>query len=432
MNRSTIFLAALAAMTSFTPACADPAPDAETVRCAQIVVSKPVKFHGKTLKELPDIHEPALRLANQLLSSDCYERADQVFQAFVKKNSGKVHSNYYLARRAWMTHSAERARDILETTLAMAPDFASAKVLLAGLEYSEGNLDRTRQLLDEAEAVSSEDVWIYINRSRLAAMDNPTPELRARMMEMARSEAFPPNVRAYAADISKYLPGQNASDYEESLRAAAAIRSPFTACEMASLAMHLGEGQGRFSAVRELLESPAAQEGDCLGLMQNRVMLAQAYLMEAAAIHPQPVSRNYDLVVKANQLMGDDYLELVNWVAGRPQAEVLRPFLRTKAHPDGKDHLGVTSICHALEARDAKLVRAYLDDGANPQGPCREMPLMHRLTYFADGVRVSDVQGVAQALLEFGAKPVIEPCETNDNSPFCSRDLLPIFEKHGR
>lgn len=421
-------LAAMAAAIMAGPVMAQTGTPADVARCLKIEASKPVNFHGQMLSEIPDIREPELRLANQLLSSDCFDRADQVFADFVKRHPGNVHSTYYLARQAWMTESPEQARNILETTLTWAPDFVSAKVLLAGLELTDQNPQRALALLKEAERVSPDDVWIFINRSRLAVGGKPPPELRARLLEMARNEAFPPNVRLYAANASKYITSK-AGDFEESLRAAAAIRTPFTACEVATLAMHLGEGEGKFSEVRKLLESPAAQEGNCLGLMQNRVMLAQAYLMEAAAIFPQPVTRNFDLVAKANQLMGDDYLELVNWVAGRPQAEVLRPFLRTTAHPDQKDGLGVSSICHALDARDAKLVRAYLDDGANPRGDCHGMPLMHRLTYLADGTRAADIRAMAEALMDFGAPPVIEQCKSNENSRYCSRDLLPTLQK---
>jgi hypothetical protein len=408
------------------PVMAQNGKPADIARCLRIEVSKPVNFHGQMLVEIPDIREPDLRLANQLLSSDCFERAEQVFTGFVRRHPGNLHATYYLARRAWLTHSAERARDILETTLAWAPDFTSAKVLLASLDLSENNPGRALQLLKEAERVSPEDVWVFINRSQLASGGQPTPELRSRLLEIARNEAFPPNVRVYAADISKRVT-LSKGDFEESQRAAASVRSPMTACEMANLAMHLGEGEGRFAEVRELLESPAAQSSNCLDLELNRVLLAQAYLMEAAAISPRPDSRNFHLVAKANQIMGDDYMELVNWVAGRPQAAKLQPFLRTTAHPDEKDKHGRTAICHALDQRDARLVRAHLDDGANPRGECHGMPLMHRLTYMADGTRASDIQAIAKALLDYGAPPVIEPCKSNENSRYCSRDLLPTL-----
>jgi predicted Zn-dependent protease len=189
---------------------------ADAARCSAIVVSKPVNFHGQALEEIPDIREPELRLANQLLSSDCQERADQVFAGFVAKHPGNLHSTYYLARRTWMTESVDRARELLEFTLSWAPNFVSAKVLLAGLDLSEGNAQRALQLLKESERLSPNDVWIFINRSRLATGGTPTPELRARLLEMARNEAFPPNVRLYAANASKHVT-LGSGDYEESL-----------------------------------------------------------------------------------------------------------------------------------------------------------------------------------------------------------------------
>ena len=169
-----------------------------------------------------------------------------------------------------------------------------------------------------------------------------------------------------------------------------------------------------------------------MDLMTNRVLLAEAYLMEAAAIAPKPDKRNFHLVAKANEIIGDDYLELVNRVAGTPQAATLHPFLRTTVRQDEKDKWGRTPVCNALDQLDAKSVRAYLEDGADPRGDCNGGSLMNRLTYMADGRRAADVQAIAKALLDFGATAtpaMIEACKWNENSPYCSRDLMPTLLK---
>ncbi len=59
------------------------------------------------------------------------------------------------------------------------------------------------------------------------------------------------------------------------------------------------------------------------------------------------------------------------------------------------------------------------------------MPLIHRLTYYADGRRVHEMQAVARALLGFGAKTqwAIEACRSNDNGAQCSTTLLPVLEE---
>jgi tetratricopeptide (TPR) repeat protein len=315
---------------TFPAASAEPAPISDQARCAAIIVSEPVRFDGRVLEELPDIEEPELRLANQLLSSDCHHLSDDIFERFSREHPGNVHGIYYVARRAWMSGSPDMAWILLTDVLKRSPKFASARVLLAGLEYSRENYDEVKRLLDEAERSSPNDTWIYLNRARLAADQNPPPELKSRMREMASNPAFPPNVRSTAADI-----GAGLGDREDFLRINAGIRTPFTPNEIANLA-HLLHNEGRHGEVRKLLESPATCAGVCLRSKDNRVMLAVAYLLEAAAVDPQPSSANAPWVAKADAvLMKGDYTELIDALSGSPDARKLRPFLR-KGHPDYK------------------------------------------------------------------------------------------------
>src|SRR5262245_43354597 len=187
-------------------------------RCASISVSAPVPFDGRSLQEIPDIREPKLRLANELLSSDCGRLADSIFESFVKDEPGNVHAAYYVARRLWMSGEIEETRNYLEDLLEKQPAFTSARVLLACLVSTLGDVAKVNPLLDEAERSRPDDVWIYLNRARLVAVAQfQPPETKARLREMATNAAFPPNVRTAAAEAGTFLMVTPA-EYEDFMR----------------------------------------------------------------------------------------------------------------------------------------------------------------------------------------------------------------------
>jgi hypothetical protein len=421
-----VAVAALSLQTTSRSASQD---DFEAARCEAVVVSKPVVFHGRKLEEIPDITEPELRLANQLLSSRCGARAEAIYQRFVRAHPENFHAAYHLARSQWIQNSPDASYRVLQNVLKDHPDFASAKVLLAGLEFSANNFLETRRLLDEAEVRSPTDVWIYINRSRLAAMENPTPpELMTRMFEIARNEALPPNVRTVAIEIGKPLTGASAVDYEEFLRIDASIRSTSEGCQVARLANYLN-GEGRFDEVRALLESPQARRDGCRSF-DNRLFLAQAYLMQAAAINPTPVRANTALIAKADEILDGDYAAFATWIDGRRQSPKWVPLLPGKLDPDEESEEGFSLLCHAAVMLDTELVRAYLEAGGSPQSQCGGTPIMLLLAMMADGINTTGLQATARVLLEKGAPPPADLCGKVRDPGFCSRDLAPLFLMH--
>lgn len=406
------------------------AADTETARCAAIQVGKPVNFHGRTLEEIPDITEPELRLADQLLSSGCGQRAEAVYQGFVRAHPENFHAAYYLARSSWLQQSPAEAYQVLTQVLAKYPDFASAKVLLAGLQFSVDNVDEVKRLLDEVEPRSPTDVWIYINRSRIAGRENPPPAaLEGLMLEVARNPEFPPNVRLTAVEIGKPLTGASADEYEEFLRIAAGIRSPNTACEVARLATYMSDAK-HYDEVRELLESPQAQAGHCLGLRENRLLLAQAYLMQAASINRNPVRANAGLIAKAEHLIDGEYREFADWLASQQRSGTFLPLLRGKLDPDEQDEMGFSPLCHAAVLLNTELVGDYLQAGANPRSLCGGTPIMLLLAMLANGTNTEGLQATARVLLEHGAQPPAELCGKVRDPSFCSRDLQVLFQSY--
>jgi hypothetical protein len=400
-------------------------------QCASVKVSAPVKFRNRTLIEIPDITEPELRLANQLMSSGCFSRAVDQLEAVTRNDPANVHAKYVMARMSWMQLGTRVAEQVLMQTIAAHSDFVSAKVLLAGIRFNQEKLEEVARILDEVERRSPTDLWIYMNRLRLEVFRAPSTDLRVRLLEIARSPAFPPNAREEAADLAKYLPHQSDQQFEEVLRARLEIDSSVgMACKAAELASWLGDGEGRFADVIKLLESPRAKQGNCLGLETNRTLLAQAYLMEAAKISAGPSQANQHLLDRADQILNGDYTSVAAHAQSRPQYSQLKPFLAAYVHPDEEDSSGVTKLCHAIRQLNVVVVREQLEAGADPNGRCHDESLVGSLVFMATQDHDQQRRDIMGALLEHGARVTnIDACRSRDSGD-CSQVLLPVMEKY--
>jgi Tetratricopeptide repeat len=409
------------------PATSDPYVDA----CKAMVVSPPVRFHGKLLNEIPDITEPELRLANQLISAGCEGLGYTMYKAYAKANPSNLHATYVEARFIWMRDDTQRAEMMLKRALLQKPDFHSAKVLLAGIRFEQGRFDDVRKLLDEVEKSSPADVWIYMNRLRLEVLERPTRQLRARLLEIVRNPKFPPNVRDGAASIGQSLPNQNNLEVEEFMRASIDVESWSTPCKISALAERLSEVGERFDETRKLLESPQAIASGCLAMPKSRMLLAQAYLFAASKIAPQPTAANQELVDKATELLQGNYAQYREYLRDRPQEAVLEPFMHFRPKPEVADSEGHTPICNAVRNLDIDGVISKLNFGADANGRCDGRTLMGHVMYVDTNDRNRERQAIIRALMQHDGEPAQEEVAHCSMQKYgdCWKILLPIVQR---
>ena len=171
----------------------------DALTCKAVKVSASVNFRGRKLVEIPDITEPDLRLANQLMSAGCFARAVTRLETVLRADPGNRNANYIVARMTWMRLGTDAADLELRRTLSRYKDFISAKVLLAGLRFDQERIEEAGRLLNEVEQKSPTDLWIYMNRLRMETLRSPSRDLRVRLLEIIRNPEFPPNARESAA-----------------------------------------------------------------------------------------------------------------------------------------------------------------------------------------------------------------------------------------
>lgn len=204
------------------------------------------------------------------------------------------------------------------------------------------------------------------------------------------------------------------------------------ACQMAKVALRLSEIEHRYADVIQLLESPQAREGNCTGLETNRILLAQAYLMEAAKISTRPGPANKKLVDRAHVVLNGDYTGLAAHVMSRPQAATLAPFLAGNLHPDEVNSRDSTTLCEAVNQLNVEAARAQLQAGADPNGRCRHESLVGSLVFMATTGKDDRRREIMRALLEHGATVTnIDACRSPTMGD-CREVLLPIMEQYAR
>lgn len=428
----------LATLTSIlvmtTAAEAAPPPPWEAAHCAAVKVSPPARHRGRTLVEIPDITEPELRLANQLMSAGCLAHAQAQLEQFLRQQPGSRNARYVAARYVWHISSAAEAENILREALAAYPEFTSATVLLAGIRVSEGRIDEGLKLIDQVEARAPTDLWIFMSRLRAEALRAPSPDLYAQLLEIVRDTTFPPNAREEAGQIAAELPGLTYDEHIAVSRQRLQIDSSIPGAYKAQdLAMLLSEGKAKYAETRALLESPRAARENYLGLPQNRVLLAQAYLMEAAQLGAGPVPANEHLIQRAADVLQGDFTGLAAHVMSRPQSKKLQPFLAELTHPEERDDADRIALCNAVIQLNVDAVEAQLEAGADPNARCdAQESMVGYVISMATTSYVERRQTVMRLLLEHGAKPVkLDMCRSPDTGD-CADVLLPLLERYVR
>lgn len=408
-----------------------PSPNTEVTRCLTVKPGVKFEFQGHPLLETPDIVEPELRLANALLSERCFDQMTRILEDFAAEHPDNYHASFVRARFLWIMVGTFQARVLTESVLRAHSDFTSMKILLASIYLEDKKFEDAAKLLDEVEKIHPEDLWLYMDRLRIEAGVVPTPDTVKTLSAIIADARFPPSARGQALNTAKYEIALNvpAAQSDEMFEQAMSSGSVNNDCALADQARDVIELRGDSAAGVKLIEKHLRTSDECAGTPLVRILLAEAYLLEAAKISPVPGPANATLARQAKEAMGGDLTPIVDRAPMRLFLVPILPFLNGFMDVRTVDGNGDTLICQAVAFNNTAMVKALLARGADPNGRCEHDSLVMSLLLRPTRDKIPEHQLILRSLLERGARVEwLDACASPDNGN-CSTVYLPILKE---
>lgn len=428
-------LLACAGMAVASPAndlTAPPPKLDDVTQCALVQAGKPIKFDGRTLIETPDL-PPELRLINALVTQNCVERARQVQNQYVTEHPDDYRMSFINARIAVMMGDINRGQATEDRVLREHPDFSSMLVLRASLALGTHDYTHAQQMLDQVNKLQPQDLWAYIDDVILQATLTPSPAVFKQVKGIIQNTDFPVNVRKAVYGSTRLMAG-----LEDDQLFSAMMENPDTAsdCVLAERVTVVIEIQKNPQAGASLIEDSVKKSGQCLATPMIRTLLAEAYLLQAAQIAPQPTVQNQALVQKALKLMNGDLTEVARRAAPRtPTLDSLAPFFKGNVNSRAVDEYDQTTLCAAVVGLNPAMAKEELENGADANVKCEHFSLVKLvLTRPLDQQHIPQTQAILRLLLAHGAEfdaQAMNSCASLDN-PDCGPLLLPILQEFDR
>jgi len=390
---------------------------------------------GRNLVETPDIVEPELRRANALLSARCFEQAIEIWEDFGRRNPDNYHVLFLQARLKWIFGDRPWGQTIVDTALRVHPDFPSAKILLASMHIEDQDFPSAAKLLDDVERSQPDDLWAYIDRLRIEAALAPTTATADTVAAIMHDPQFPPSARAQALHIAQFeLLGLTQSQRDQLVSSIVEDKSVMTDCALSLQARDLIERRNDPRAGVQLIQRYLGKSRPCDENSPTRVraLLAEAYLLQAALIAPEPGPTNAALVGKAKDALGGNLTPVAMHMAPIRDLERLIPFVRGFVDPHAVDEYGSSVLCTAVRAYNLPMVKEALREHADPNSNCIGSgtdTVLRTILLTATQEHVTERQEMVRELLSRGARVegMADSCTPDDGD--CVNVLLPILKE---
>ena len=405
----------------------------DRARCPKVEAGKPINFDGQTLIETPDL-PPELRLANALIGANCLARAKQVQSQFLATHPDDYRISFIDARLAWASDNERESEAIGDMVLDKHPDFSSMLILMGSVATQRMHWERALKMLDAAYKLQPQDLWGYIDQLRLEKDLAPSSLTYERMKAIIKNPEFPRDIRNTLSRDARYQVGT--SDYEVDRRFEDGLEQldgviALTDCDVARQAATVIEFRKDPAKGAQLIQASLKPTGRCAATPETRVMLSEAYLLQAAAIAPQLTDANRSLVQQAKDTLGGDLTEVARRAAMHtPELDPLIPFFRGNVDSIRHDARGRTTLCAAFDTGNITLMQEELENGAPANEDCENFTLVH-LVLTLPLNKIPAVESVLRILLERGAKfdsREMDFCARKKGGA-CAANLLPILQE---
>lgn len=409
-----------------------------TPSCDSLDPARRVDVLGVPRREVPDLGGAAAnRLEAQLARGACRATANVGVDALLSANADDPVANYLDARRDLLDARREVGERKLQAVLAQRPGFAPAQVLLAQALLEREQRSQARALLDAADASAPGDLRAAFLRLRLDALEAPKGPGVGQLSRLLRDPGMTPELREMAGETLLYARALEFSEKESALRESLRFESQTPAWnKRLKLGRFLAEDANKPAASREVLQQVVDSAAPATARDDARVLVAETWLLEAAALDPQPGARNASQVANAKAAVGGNLLPVAKRIRQWHNLAHLKPFLVGVADPDARDGAGQTALCRATHSLDAAAVAAALDAGAAVDGDCAGSTALAYVVRAGPG-DFARKRAVVEVLLAHRADPDprLYPGASYtarsfcaDNFPDCQRELLPLLD----
>lgn len=372
---SLVCLLAIAFATSAAPRFAQAQDDAATVpaSCRAVDPDRAVRFFGQDLRDTPGLPSPAMRRLNSLLArGECADLAAAQVTEQLAANPDDEELAFLEARMDALAGRRPVAERRVDALLARAPGLQPAKVLKAALLLDREQRSEAKSLLAAAAAAQPGDLRAAFLQLRADALDEPKGAGAARLAKVLGDASLPPDLREDAQATLLYLTALDIERKEKAMREGLTFASQTPRWSKSiALARLLAEEAGKPAEARKVLAPViAAADTPQDGKHEASVLLAEAWLLEAARIDPAPGPRNADEVAKAKAAVDGDMVPVAGRIRRYHDLAALMPFVADVVDPEARGPDGLTLLCRGAQLLDASKVRRALEAGAAVDGDC--------------------------------------------------------------
>jgi hypothetical protein len=423
------------------PATATPGTATAAAACSTLDGQQSFVFFGASLKQSPDMRAAAARKVDaQLDRGDCRKDADAGLARLRATLPADPWTAYLIARTEVLDGKRDTAERDLRALLTSHPQMTSTKVLLATVLLDKEQRAAAQGLLTQASAAEPQDFRVAFQLLRVQALNAPKGDGVGKLFTVLRDRRLPPDARETAQATLLYITALDLGQKEAALRESLSFQSQTpSAVKSNNLARLLAEESKKTDEARLVLQTVLGDPGaPAEAHTQARLLMAETWLLDAAAIDPVPSPANAGLVAKATAQLDGKMIPLANRIREFHDLSALRPFVADVHDPDERGPDGQTALCRATQLLDVERVRAALAAGAAVDGNCVGSTPLGYVVRAGEGL-FPPKKEILKALLDAGA--AVDPplyagssytamsfCE--HGSPGCAAELLPILKEY--
>ena len=426
---ASAMLLAIACCTASTRASAqaDDAGADPADACARLDAGRAVAFEGRALRDTPALASAQARDLNaRLARGECADAAASEVTQRIAGNPDDLEMAFLEARVDALSGRRTVAERRVDALLQRAPDFQPAQVLKASLLLDREQRAQARTWLAKAASSQPDDLRVAFLQMRVDALDEPKGDGAGKLARAMRDDDLPSDLREEAQATLLYLTALDIDRKEAAMREGLtfASQTPHWTKSIA-LARLLAEEAGKPAEARQVARAVIDDElAPPDAKHEAAVLVAEAWLLEAAKIDPTPTARNATQVANAKAALEGDMVPVAGRVRRYHDLAMLQPFVAGVEDPEARGPDGLTLLCRGAQLLEASKVRRALEAGAAVDGECSGSTALAYVVRQGPGLWNLKTDLVA-TLLAAGADPdpLLYPRSSDTAMSFCAEAL---------